>query len=287
MPESYPWHEPVLTAIKQRWQLDALPSAVGLSCAEGWGGQALLTAATSLLLQLPNDKDPAELAHPDLRWLAPEGAAIKIDQIRALNAFAVQTPQIAARKVVAVLDAHLMNTNAANTLLKILEEPPPNTHILLSTQYWNRLLPTIRSRCQCFQVRPLAGQAETWLNQQGLSFSAQHFAQAGYAPLSMRDQFAELDLDDWLSKAATASHFGSLVDDAIEVGPPLLLAAWYRALIQQQSERPSRVLLAFAEELIDTRHMIETSNATNIRLALERLFHLWQQVCGRLQRQTS
>ena len=253
MPESYPWHEPVLTAIKQRWQQDALPSAIGLFCAEGWGGQTLLTAATSLLLQLPNDKDPAELAHPDLRWIAPEGASIKIDQIRALNAFAVQTPQIASRKVVAVLDAHLMNINAANTLLKTLEEPPPNTHILLSTQYWNRLLPTIRSRCQCFQVRPLAGQAETWLNQQGLSFSAQRFAQAGYAPLSMRDQFAELDVDDWLGKAATASHFGSLVDDAIEVGPPLLLAAWYRALIQQQSERPSRVLLAFAEELMDTR----------------------------------
>ena len=57
MPESYPWHEPVLTAIKQRWQQDALPSAIGLFCAEGWGGQALLTAATSLLLQLPKDKD--------------------------------------------------------------------------------------------------------------------------------------------------------------------------------------------------------------------------------------
>ena len=68
----------------------------------------------------------------------------------------------------------------------------------------------------------------------------------------MRDQFSELDVDDWLRRAATASHFGSLVDDAIEVGLTLL-AAWYRALIQQQSERPSRVLLAFAEELMDTR----------------------------------
>ena len=89
MPEAYPWHESVLKAIKRRWEQDALPSAIGLSCAEGWGGQALLTAAISLLLQLSNDKDPSEIAHPDLRWIAPEGAAIKIDQIRALNAFAV------------------------------------------------------------------------------------------------------------------------------------------------------------------------------------------------------
>ena len=43
-----------------------------LSCAEGWGGQTL-NAATLFLLQLPHDKDPAELAHPDLCWIAPEG----------------------------------------------------------------------------------------------------------------------------------------------------------------------------------------------------------------------
>ena len=60
-------------------------------------------------------------------------ALIKIDQVRALNAFAVQTPQIAKRKVAAVFDAHLLNVNAANTLLKTLEEPPQNTHILLCT----------------------------------------------------------------------------------------------------------------------------------------------------------
>ena len=285
MSEPYPWHGEVLLAIAQRLQQGALPAAIGLSCAEGWGGRALLSAATLLLLELPADKDPEELAHPDFRWVAPEGAAIKIDQIRALNAFAVQTPQIAPRKVAAVLDAHLMNVNAANTLLKTLEEPPPNTHILLCTPYWNRLLPTIRSRCQSFQVQAGVGQAEAWLQQQAVPFSPQRFAQAGYAPLTMRDQFAELDVDAWINKVATASQFGELVNDAIETGAPLLLAAWYRVLIQQQSKQPNRVLLAFAEELIDTRRMIETSNSTNIRLALERLFHLWQQVSKRLPRQ--
>lgn len=284
MSEPYPWHSEVLLAITQRLRQGALPAAIGLSCAEGWGGRALLSTVTLLLLELPADKDPEELAHPDFRWVAPEGAAIKIDQIRALNAFAVQTPQIAPRKVVAVLDAHLMNVNAANTLLKTLEEPPPNTHILLCTPYWNRLLPTIRSRCQSFQVQAGVGQAEAWLQQQAVPFSPQRFAQAGYAPLTMRDQFAELDVDAWISKVATASQFGGLVDDAIEIGAPLLLAAWYRVLIQQQSKQPNRVLLAFAEELIDTRRMIETSNSTNIRLALERLFHLWQQVSKRLPR---
>jgi DNA polymerase-3 subunit delta' len=285
--ESYPWHDDVLLAITERLQQGVLPAAIGLSCAEGWGGRALLAAATLLLLELPEDKDPEELAHPDFRWVAPEGAAIKIDQIRALNAFAVQTSQIAPRKVVAVLDAHLMNVNAANTLLKTLEEPPANTHILLCTPYWNRLLPTIRSRCQSFQVQAAPGQADTWLQQQAVPFSPQRFAQAGYAPLTMRDQFAELDVDEWLNKVATAAQFSALVDDALEIGAPLLLAAWYRVLVQQQNARPSRVLLAFAEELIDTRRMIETSNSTNIRLALERLFHLWQQVSKRVQRQVS
>ena len=118
---------------------------------------------------------------------------IKIDQVRAQNAFAVQTPQMAKRKVAAVFDAHLLNVNAANTLLKTLEEPPRNTHILLCTPYWSRLLPTIRSRCQYLQVSADTQQAQDWLQTQGVAFSEERFAQAGYAPITMLEQFAELD----------------------------------------------------------------------------------------------
>ena len=119
------------------------------------------------LLGIESDKAPEDIAHPDFRWVVPDGAVIKIDQVRALNAFAVQTRQMANRKVAAVFDAHLLNVNAANTLLKTLEEPPPNTHIVLCTPYWSRLLPTIRSRCQYLQVSANTQQAQEWLRAQG------------------------------------------------------------------------------------------------------------------------
>lgn len=285
MIESYPWHNGLLADLESRLQADTVPAAIGLSCAEGWGERSLLTRVAYLLLGIGPDKDPEELAHPDFRWVAPEGSVIKIDQVRALNAFAVQTPQIAGRKVAAVLDAHLLNTNAANTLLKTLEEPPANTHILLCTPYWSRLLPTIRSRCQRLQVPISAQQAEQWLEQQGLAFSPEQFAQLGYAPVAMLDQSEVMNLQGLVDQVSRADHFSALVEEVLGIGPQQVLAGWYRLLIQYQQNQPNRALLAFADEVNETRRMIETSNSTNVRLALERLFHLWQQVSAHMARQ--
>ena len=129
MPESYPWHEQVLTAINKDGSRMRFLQPLGSPVLRA-GADNLINCSDLAFAAIAYDKDPAELTSGSMR-IAPEGAEIKIDRIRALNAFAVQTPQIASRKVVAVLDAHLMNINASNTLLKTLEEPPSNTHILL------------------------------------------------------------------------------------------------------------------------------------------------------------
>ena len=276
MIDAYPWHDEVLADIDDRAHREVLPSAIGLSCAEGWGGRSLLVRVAKQLLGVTKQINPEEFAHPDFRWIVPDGAVIKIDQIRALNAFAVQTPQMAKRKVAAVLNAHLLNPNAANTLLKTLEEPPANTHILLCTPYWSRLLPTIRSRCQCFQIKTNEEQAKQWLAKNHIELTQGLFAQAGYAPLSLQDQ--TVDLESFVARILSAKALGALVDEAIEANPAIFLGGWYRLLIAKQHAGPSRSLLAFAEELNDARRMIETSNSTNIRLALERLFFLWQQI---------
>ena len=282
--EAYPWHDPLLDYLSERLDRDRLPAAIGISCPEGWGGHSLLARASMLLLGIESDKAPEDIAHPDFRWVVPDGAVIKIDQVRALNAFAVQTRQMANRKVAAVIDAHLLNVNAANTLLKTLEEPPPNTHIVLCTPYWSRLLPTIRSRCQYLQVSANTQQAQEWLQAQGVAFSEERFAQAGYAPIAMREQFAGLDLDTLLNEIARAQQFGPHVDQFIDLDSGRILGGWYRLLIQRQRGQADRASLAFAEELNETRRMIETSNSTNVRLALERLFHLWQQLTAHHQR---
>lgn len=104
--------------------------------------------------------------HPDNFVLEPAEAdkPIKVDQVRELVEFVVQTAQLGGRKVVLLEPAEAMNLNAANALLKSLEEPSGNTVLLLISHQPSRLLPTIKSRC-VQQACPLPGQAVSleWL----------------------------------------------------------------------------------------------------------------------------
>ena len=146
MSSALPWHQATIERLLALAHADQLPNAVVLTCPAGWGHDSLLSQAALQLLGVDGDRPVDEFAHPDFRWIAPEGAMIKVDQVRRLNEFAVQTVQAGPRKIAAVLDAHLLNANAANALLKTLEEPPADTHLLLGTPFWGKLLPTIRSR---------------------------------------------------------------------------------------------------------------------------------------------
>lgn len=104
--------------------------------------------------------------HPDiLRIEAEEGSKnIKIDQIRHLSEFVIRSSHSGGVKMAIIRDAHLLNSNAANALLKTLEEPNDNTHVLLVSDHPGRLVATIRSRCQklAFQV-PQRELASNWL----------------------------------------------------------------------------------------------------------------------------
>ncbi len=107
-------------------------------------------------------------SHPDNFILEPEEAdkAIKVDQVRELVSFVVQTSQFGGRKVVLVEPAEAMNLNAANALLKSLEEPSGDTVLLLISHQPSRLLPTVKSRC-VQQACPLPSEVDSlaWLAQ--------------------------------------------------------------------------------------------------------------------------
>ena len=106
----------------------------------------------------------AEGIHPDVRVIGVgTGDAedvnrrdIRIEQVREIEAFLNLTPYEGASKVVIVDGAELMNTAAANALLKTLEEPPPESLLLLLTANEDALLPTIRSRCSALYLKPVA-----------------------------------------------------------------------------------------------------------------------------------
>ncbi len=101
--------------------------------------------------------------HPDIRIIGvgtgdDEGVNrrdIRIEQVREIEAFLNLTPYEGACKVVIVDGAELMNTAAANALLKTLEEPPQESLLLLLTANEDALLPTIRSRCSALYLKPM------------------------------------------------------------------------------------------------------------------------------------
>lgn len=90
--------------------------------------------------------------HPDVFFIEPEGQYIKVDQIRELlNQGALKSYE-GNGQVFIIRHADKMNPQAANALLKFLEEPKPNVNILMTTEHKELLLDTILSRVQTFNV---------------------------------------------------------------------------------------------------------------------------------------
>ena len=96
-------------------------------------------------------------AHPDLTWVTPSGAGEMLvgDIEEAVVAAAARTPFESRRRVFVLEDAHTLNDQAANRLLKTLEEPASFVHFILLAPTPRELLPTIASRCQQVRFDPL------------------------------------------------------------------------------------------------------------------------------------
>ncbi|MCS6817511.1 MAG: DNA polymerase III subunit delta' [Blastocatellia bacterium] len=94
--------------------------------------------------------------HLDVLVLRPETAFLRIEQIRSLCEQAYRKPFEARWRVFIVDEAEAMTEQAANALLKTLEEPPAESLLILLTSQLARLLPTIRSRCHLYHFAPLS-----------------------------------------------------------------------------------------------------------------------------------
>ena len=95
-------------------------------------------------------------SQPDIMLLEPDGTSIKIEQIRTLLSKVSLRNYDSTYKVIIINDAHLMTEQAANCLLKTLEEPTANTVFLLITAQVQNLPITILSRCQQIQFQALS-----------------------------------------------------------------------------------------------------------------------------------
>lgn len=230
---------PWLSPVQSRMQALGTAHAVLLSGAPGDGlFEAALDAAAAWLCEgsevmRPCGQCPAcrllqSGSHPDLHRLLPEelrrqiepdggsedsGGAeggegrkgrkpsrqIRIDEVRRAIEWASTTSSRGRGKVVLIHPAEAMNHQAASALLKTLEEPPRGVRLLLSAGAPDRLLPTVRSRCQAVRLPPVsADQARDWLAGQGVRDPEVMLAACGGRPLEAAAMIASgVDPDQW------------------------------------------------------------------------------------------
>lgn len=158
-------HERLKDLLSRTLREARLPPALLFAGPQGVGKRTLALAAARALLCERTDGDACESCascrralrglHPDLLLVEPVTAAIKIEQIRDVVREVAGRPFEGRARAVVVDDADAMTEQAANALLKSLEEPPPTSHLFLVTAAPQALLPTIRSRCQTLRFGPL------------------------------------------------------------------------------------------------------------------------------------
>ena len=138
--------------------------------------QFALALAQALNCRRPLDGDACGLCdqcikiaareHIDVETIVADGQFIKIAQMREMAEKANYRPYDGRRRVYILDDAERLNLNAANSILKVLEEPPETTQLVLVTAKPYALLQTIRSRCQMLSFAPLtATELEKFLNE--------------------------------------------------------------------------------------------------------------------------
>ncbi len=173
--------------------------------------------------------------HPDFIEVRPaeDSREIRIDQVRDLIERLQLSKHYGLRKLALLDPAEALNRNAADALLKTLEEPPPNTHLLLVGERIGLLSATVRSRCQRLSfTRPDTRKARAWLAGQGLADTAALLDVAEGAPLRAL-ALAQSDLvvrqRDWEHQfAAFLSRKAELVQTAESWGkePPQEWLFW-------------------------------------------------------------
>ncbi len=231
--------------------------------------------------------------HPDIIRIKPVGPFIKIDQIRALLQTLAMKPYEAITRVVILSEAQAMNAAASNALLKILEEPPHRSILVLIADQKSDLLPTIVSRCQHVGFNPIPEEKiAAWLeNQHGLEqpeagiLAAMAKGSISKAQMMIKDNWLQhrnwvIDEMDRLSQQPIARLF-ALAEKLSKQERPLsesleIIKVWLRDLIVGQYAAAKIINRDFADKietasqknkLTDLLSKVEAVQKTQNRLA--------------------
>ena len=161
-------HEWQRKFLEQAWVTDCLAHAYFLAGPEGIGKKSVVQEFSKLILCSKPDKRNFKNCkicqscslnidkHPDFFVLGLDGKEIKINNVRVIKKQLRLKPAIAGVRVVLIDNAHLLNKEASNSLLKLIEEPKGDIYFFLVSHQLQKVLPTILSRTQIvrFQLIP-------------------------------------------------------------------------------------------------------------------------------------
>lgn len=317
-----PWHETTWQLIQRRRVAGRLPHAILLTGPNGIGKERFAERLMqSLLCKQPEAGGDAcgqcmacQLyragTHPDVRRVTAEeqGKSLRIDAVRELIDGLTFKSQYGGYKVASVSPAERLNRAAANALLKTLEEPTPETLLILVCSRPSSLPATIRSRCQAMPFAvPEREQALVWLRQQGIESPEIALDVAAGAPLSalaiagsdnlaLRAQLLE-DLGQIASgrssPTTTAARYAkhdvelvcswllSYVADMIRLAmvpnpPGVRNSDSRKGLAKLAAARHPVELFEYQDALMNARWMSETQ--VNTQLLVEDLFLRWDRL---------
>ncbi len=301
----YPWQNKQWEALRRMKRAKRLPQALMIAGPKGIGKRALVQAwAASLLCIKPlaNEEACGECiacrllkshSHPDFLQLKPPAAEkmIPIDEVRNLIDYLNLSRNLSAYRIALIYSAENMTINAANSLLKTLEEPVEHALLILVTTSASRLPATVRSRCQILTFpEPESEMACRWIGTQlgtvnagvvlslasGAPLHALIYAQGEY--LQLREQWLNLILTRGfdvtsLSQSMAIEHMNWAL---------IVLSAWMRDIIRLGMGGGVRENPDYADKL---GIFSKRANLQKMMLCLDRLNYLQSSLGAGINRQ--
>ena len=326
----FPWQQQQWRQLLGQFQADRLAHATLVWGESGLGKTEFVSSFSGLMLCRQPSAERAcgsckscllvkNNSHPDLQLLAPEAGSkeIKIDQVRAVTGFVNRTSHAGGAKIVIIDQAHRLNNNSANALLKTLEEPSNHTYLFLITDLPGRLKLTIRSRCQRLQfTAPATEICRDWLlgrlqadvvdgvvsaagnrpllalelAASGAVASRQEFIAAltdlsrarvpVQTPVNLANKIGEsaaIEALLWISSILIKTILTAPAPSAAENSSDDLCALFSAAVIS--SRDLAVALLRYQQELATARKQLMSAANPNPQLIMESLLWRWSELC--------